>query len=106
MAFRDRAWKLDSAFPGNELTRKEGIRESIYRLWFSVQKQLQRLDPTTSPSDHAERVEKRVAVRLKADGQTSAVDDEVLRSFRRSPMRIAARSSGIGFGSSKVIRQS
>jgi len=82
MAFRDRVWKLDSAFAGNEPARKEGIRESIYRLWFSVQKQLQRFDPSASPSDHAERVEERVAVKLKADGGTNAVDDEVHRSFR------------------------
>lgn len=82
MAFRDRAWKLDSALAGNELARKERIRESIYRLWFSVQKQLQRFDPSASPSDHAERVEERVAAKLKADVETSVVDDEVRRRFR------------------------
>ncbi len=73
---------MDSLFPPNGQAAKENIRESIYRLWFSIQKHVQKFDPSGSPSDYVERVELRVAGQLKSDGEITAVDDAVRRNFR------------------------
>jgi DNA-directed RNA polymerase specialized sigma24 family protein len=60
----------------------ERIWESMYRLWFSIQKYVQRVDPGASPSDYAWRVEQRVAARNNKSGENSSIDDAVQRAFR------------------------
>ena len=82
MALRERIEQLNSSIPSNEQAPKERIRESIFRLWFSIQKHVQKFDPTGSPSDYAERVEERIAGHSNGDGEISTVDSAVRRTVR------------------------
>jgi len=83
MEFRDRTLNLDCGSRADKRSQPEKIRESIYSLWFSVQKRIQQqIDPSASPSDYAERVEKLVTARLKHDSEIEAVDEAVRDAFR------------------------
>jgi DNA-directed RNA polymerase specialized sigma24 family protein len=49
---------------------------------FGFQRRVQKVDPTGSPSDYVDRVERRVEDRLNGSGELAAVDEEVRRGFR------------------------
>jgi len=82
MALRNRISKVDSSLLPSEKAPTERIRESIYGLWFSIQRHVKKFDATGSPSDYADRVVERVAGRLNRDGELPAPDEEVRSAFR------------------------
>jgi DNA-directed RNA polymerase specialized sigma24 family protein len=82
MARRQRISCVNSSLPATEHATKERIRESIHRLWFSIQRHIGKSDATGSPSDYADRVEDRVAKSLNGNAGRADVDDEVRDAFR------------------------
>jgi hypothetical protein len=82
MAFRDRVLNVNNPLFQSDEASSERIRESIYKLWFSVQQYVRHLDPSASPSDYSEQVARLAECRLNGSGETAAIDGAVRQTFR------------------------